>query len=483
MLVFTVPLIAIVTSLAMFSYSAVAHGFGVKSPVRSLTVLDQPGRTAVTIARVALFSGITRSEGLQFSPDAAVYPIWPNDNAFEGGTIELSKAPSVLRVAGCRTNARRQFSRSLRGGRSAAASARSEDPQQGDIAANSGLDSDIEAIIVAGPDGRLYFGTDLPANGSIQLRRTTGEDAREFATLLRRHPLEAEEEVVIDEKNPLFEYMVNKGEQINLQRESRRDDAHGVAETSCASPRTSRSPAIRHSTGIRISRFRSPIRAYEEWASARQARAFPTTSCTATTECSNWRKSTHGPEATGASSEDGRNAVIDVRGLHRYFGRLKAVNNVSFRVYRGQVMGFIGPNGAGKTTAMRILVDARRADGRRRVRLRLFGHRRPRQGPPHSGVHARQLRPLLQHERGRVSRLLTRGPTGSAEPKRRDAVERVLVVHRAAQAGRKADRHALEGHVAAARARPHADSRPRRARSSTSRRPGSIRGPASSCAS
>ncbi len=47
--------------------------------------------------------------------------------------------------------------------------------------------------------------------------------------------------------------------------------------------------------------------------------------------------------------------VLDVQHLHRYFGRLKAVNDVSFKAYRGQVMGFIGPNGAGKTTTMRIL--------------------------------------------------------------------------------------------------------------------------------
>lgn len=47
--------------------------------------------------------------------------------------------------------------------------------------------------------------------------------------------------------------------------------------------------------------------------------------------------------------------TLEVRGLHRHFGKLKAVNNVSFKAYKGQVIGFIGPNGAGKTTAMRIL--------------------------------------------------------------------------------------------------------------------------------
>lgn len=46
---------------------------------------------------------------------------------------------------------------------------------------------------------------------------------------------------------------------------------------------------------------------------------------------------------------------IEVRGLCRYFGKLKAAHNVSFKAWPGQVVGFIGPNGAGKTTTMRIL--------------------------------------------------------------------------------------------------------------------------------
>ena len=46
---------------------------------------------------------------------------------------------------------------------------------------------------------------------------------------------------------------------------------------------------------------------------------------------------------------------LEVRNLHRYFGKLKAVHNISFKTYPGQVMGFIGPNGAGKTTTMRII--------------------------------------------------------------------------------------------------------------------------------
>ena len=47
--------------------------------------------------------------------------------------------------------------------------------------------------------------------------------------------------------------------------------------------------------------------------------------------------------------------VISVRNLVRSFGKVHAVQSLSFDVYPGQVVGFIGANGAGKTTTMRIL--------------------------------------------------------------------------------------------------------------------------------
>jgi ABC-2 type transport system ATP-binding protein len=50
-----------------------------------------------------------------------------------------------------------------------------------------------------------------------------------------------------------------------------------------------------------------------------------------------------------------RRPLIEVRRLHRYFGPTKAVVDMNFEVYAGEVFGYIGPNGAGKTTSMRIL--------------------------------------------------------------------------------------------------------------------------------
>lgn len=47
--------------------------------------------------------------------------------------------------------------------------------------------------------------------------------------------------------------------------------------------------------------------------------------------------------------------MIEVDGLAKYYGKLAAIKDVSFRVESGEIVGFLGPNGAGKTTTMRVL--------------------------------------------------------------------------------------------------------------------------------
>ena len=47
--------------------------------------------------------------------------------------------------------------------------------------------------------------------------------------------------------------------------------------------------------------------------------------------------------------------LLEIRHLNRSYGRVKAVDRLSFTMNRGEIYGFIGPNGAGKTTTMRIL--------------------------------------------------------------------------------------------------------------------------------
>jgi len=54
--------------------------------------------------------------------------------------------------------------------------------------------------------------------------------------------------------------------------------------------------------------------------------------------------------------------VIVAEGLVRRFGDITALNDLSFQVNRGEILGFVGPNGAGKTTTIRVLLDLCRPD-------------------------------------------------------------------------------------------------------------------------
>lgn len=49
------------------------------------------------------------------------------------------------------------------------------------------------------------------------------------------------------------------------------------------------------------------------------------------------------------------NVLVEVSNVSRSYGHLVAVNDVSFTVHQGEILGFLGPNGAGKTTTMQIL--------------------------------------------------------------------------------------------------------------------------------
>ncbi len=77
-------------------------------------------------------------------------------------------------------------------------------------------------------------------------------------------------------------------------------------------------------------------------------------------------------------------AIIQVENFRKTYGKVVAVDGISFEVYRGEIFGLLGPNGAGKTSTLESLEGLRRPDG---GRLRVAGVDPARQ--------ARQLRALI----------------------------------------------------------------------------------------
>ncbi len=62
--------------------------------------------------------------------------------------------------------------------------------------------------------------------------------------------------------------------------------------------------------------------------------------------------------------------IVSLSGLCKSFGPVRAVDDVSFEVYPGEIFGLLGPNGAGKTTTIRMMLDIFRPDC---GEVRLFG--------------------------------------------------------------------------------------------------------------
>ncbi len=183
LLVFTIPLIALATSLALFGYSAVAHGFSTRSRMRSLTLLDQQAGTTVTLNRLSLYSGLAPSGGLTFSPQTAVYPVWPPRGGFETGQVDWTESQS-LHAGWLRSRMRTQFftvnHADQRG--------RIETRQEGDkLQLTNGLEWGIGAIIVADESGVLYYGTEIPAGGVATLARATADNRRDLSERLKQN--------------------------------------------------------------------------------------------------------------------------------------------------------------------------------------------------------------------------------------------------------------------------------------------------------
>ena len=127
--------------------------------------------------------------------------------------------------------------------------------------------------------------------------------------------------------------------------------------------------------------------------------------------------------------------LLELRGLRRRYGPVTALDDLSFSVPAGQVVGFLGPNGAGKTTTMRA--DLRPHRPRRRD-----GHVERRAGRPGRAapvrLHARRARSLPGHARRRAARV-PRGLHGMSAHDARAAtrtwLERLGVADRVGQQG------------------------------------------------
>jgi|GEM_PF-470429 len=197
LLVMTIPVIAFGTSVVLFGYSMVSHGFSVKSRSRSLTILDQQSQDAVTVSRVAMFAGLPPSGGLRFSPETAVFPIWPLEKEFENGRVDWSEG-QTLASGWLRSRTRTQFltvNHHRERGRLEIAG-----PSDGKLKVANGFEWAIEGLLVADRKGNTYFAAGLQPGESAELSPATKADRQQLDALLRRYPLEPPDDLKVNRR-------------------------------------------------------------------------------------------------------------------------------------------------------------------------------------------------------------------------------------------------------------------------------------------
>lgn len=135
--------------------------------------------------------------------------------------------------------------------------------------------------------------------------------------------------------------------------------------------------------------------------------------------------------------------LLEARGLAKTFGGLRAVNDVSFTVRAGEILGLLGPNGSGKTTVFNLIAGALPADHgavyfEGRDITRLPPHRRAALGIARTFQLVRALSGLAVLDNVLVARLYGRARTGAVREARAEALECLDFVGLADLAARRA---------------------------------------------
>lgn len=168
LLIVTIPAIALLTSAALFTYAVIADGFSVQSRLRTVTILDQGKKHAVAFSRASLYAGLATSAGLSFSPETAVFPVWPDDTGLETGTVDWTDTQE-LRTGWLRSRTPAQFETiAVRDERGRLEVAESTAPGMA-LEVSNGLEWTLDALVVRDSASRLYFGRDFPPGASRRL--------------------------------------------------------------------------------------------------------------------------------------------------------------------------------------------------------------------------------------------------------------------------------------------------------------------------
>lgn len=184
LLLVTVPVIALVFSLGLFVYGAIAQGLGTRARVRALTWLDQRNHVASTLEVRSLFAGMPAGDGWKPGPGVACIALPAGNGHTDTGPITLDFRQGLV-YAGDYLPVRREVRNAFLADR--AARARLEVTRNGErITVENGLGTAIEGLVLRDADGGWHvLPARLGAGGKAELEpvalaNTAGERVEEL---------------------------------------------------------------------------------------------------------------------------------------------------------------------------------------------------------------------------------------------------------------------------------------------------------------
>ncbi|MCE9528272.1 MAG: hypothetical protein K8R36_19695 [Planctomycetales bacterium] len=188
MLLFTVPAGALVVTIALFLYALVTDGLGVRSRVRSYTLLDQRSGQMVSWSRQTYFASIAPSRGLKYPADSLVFPmlIKQNETGSTYRALDWEPDGQRLKYGFLASRSLGQFM-VVRSAKSETRLEVTEQKSAPQLQVRNSLGTKVQFLVLRDSQGNYFAAENLPVDATAEPASAREDDSREaLAKLMKK---------------------------------------------------------------------------------------------------------------------------------------------------------------------------------------------------------------------------------------------------------------------------------------------------------
>ena len=185
MLLFTVPAGALIVTAALFLYAIASDGLGVRTRVRSYTLLDQRSGQMVSWSRQTYFASVAPSRGLKFPADTLVFPVIlkPRDSMSNYKAIDWEEDGQRLKSGFIHSRSLAQFM-VVRSAKSETRLEISEGKSAPHLQVRNTLGTNVQMLVLRDSQGNYFVAENLPPDATAEPAPVKAEGAQIALTKL-----------------------------------------------------------------------------------------------------------------------------------------------------------------------------------------------------------------------------------------------------------------------------------------------------------